>query len=882
MEQERWRQIEELYHSALEHAEVERAGFLRGACPHEDMRREVESLLACDRQEASALDAPAWKRHVTVGDRIGPYQILSRIGAGGMGEVWKAADTRLDRTVAIKVSTQPFSGRFQREERALAALNHPNICTLYDVGTDCLVMEYIEGAPVKGPMGVERALKIGAEIAGALDAAHRHGVIHRDLKPANILLTKAGVKLLDFGLAKMSRAAGSDQTVTVEGTVAGTLQYMSPEQLEGKEADARSDIFSFGCVLSELLTGRPARDVASGVPAIPIQPPALERVLNKCLAKDPEERWQSARDLRDELLWLASEAPAPKAAIRHGWIAWIVAAAVLGAIAIFALLRWQSPAVTAQLHRFPLLLPGGVESFRISPNGDELLYLTESPTPEARLFDLASGISRPLAGLNDLRDFFWSPDSHSIGFRVGDVFRKLDISTGLISTIASAASVNYFAAWTSAGDLLYYVPGVGITRMPPDTGKPSVVTRLVPPARFQLGIDPLPGDQRFLYFAAFGARAEGETRVATLDGRSDTLLMRSDTSAVYAAPGYVLYLRGDSLVAQPFDPKRAAFQGPGRKILDHVAREGTLPWDFYPMLSVSQTGILVYRPGTRYPQSRLTWFDRSGRAIGTLGEPQDYTNPALSPDETRLAVSISDPLTSNRDLWIFDLARGGSTRFTHGEGDDTNPVWSPDGSEIAYGSVRDGLRSLYLKKTAVALAEERLLQSETFCVTEDWSADGSLLSYNVQPPGESNIWLLAMNGTDRTPSAFHATRFIEQQSTFSPDGKFLAYRSNDSGRFEVVVQSLKPGGGRWQVSTHGGSEPRWRRDGKELFYIEGNLLMAVDVAIRGDTLSAGVPHRLFDVPPSGQHRNRLVVTPEQQQAQVPVVVINWPRLLDTK
>jgi Tol biopolymer transport system component len=275
-----------------------------------------------------------------------------------------------------------------------------------------------------------------------------------------------------------------------------------------------------------------------------------------------------------------------------------------------------------------------------------------------------------------------------------------------------------------------------------------------------------------------------------------------------------------------------------------------------------------------------------------LGEPEDYTNPALSPDETRLTVSIRDPLTANRDLWIFDLVRGGSRRFTHGEGDDTNPAWSPNGSEIAYTSLRDGRRSLYLKKTAGMLAEERLLQSDTRCVTEDWSADGSLLSYDLTPPGVNNIWLMAMNGTSRSTSPFHPTRFAELRSVFSPDGKFLAYQSNDSGRPEVFVQSLKSGGGRWQMSTHGGVEPRWRRDGKELFYIEGSLLMAVDVTVRGDQLSAGIPHRLFEVPPTANHRNRLVVTsdgqrflvviPEQHQAQPPVVVINWPRLLDTK
>jgi len=429
----------------------------------------------------------------------------------------------------------------------------------------------------------------------------------------------------------------------------------------------------------------------------------------------------------------------------------------------------------------------------------------------------------------------------------------------------------------------------GVARVPSEGGQARILA--IPWELVHLGLDPLPGGRRFLFYTGTNGKVLREM-VYSVDGKALATIMTSiDSAATYSPPGYLLYLRGDLLVAQPFDAGRLALTGPAQPLIDRVARYGGPFYEHLPMISASQTGVLVYRNGTRFRQSRLTWLDRTGATSGTVGKLADYTNPALSPDGSRLAVSIRDPQSATRDIWIFDLVRRGGTRVTFGQADNFNPVWSPDGARIAFTSTRLRGRDIYVKDLSGTSQEELLLASPTAKSTLSWSPDGSLLSFSYQLEGTTNIWFLPMSAPDRKPSSFRATPFRELVSSFSPDSRFIAYQSNESGSNEIFAQRLTPGGGRWQISTHGGEDaPQWRGDGKELFYVERDSLMAVDIHVSGDTLAPGIPHPLFKVPPSIQHRNRyvatrdgqrfLVVVPEEQgPPPPPIVVVNWPALL---
>jgi serine/threonine protein kinase/Tol biopolymer transport system component len=868
--------------------------------------------------------------HVTIddrmphspGSRIGPYEIVAQIGVGGMGEVFKARDTRLDRIVAIKISKQQFTARFEREARAVAALNHPNVCTLYDVGPDYLVMEYVDGSPVKGPLPLEQAIPIAVQIAAALGAAHRQGIVHRDLKPANILVTKGSVKvtkgsvkLLDFGLAKRSGLSTSTDATTVTqaidsaGSLVGTLQYMAPEVLQGQEADERSDIFSFGCVLYELFTGRRAfegTDSASVIASIvKDHPPAiskstpylLDQLIQKCLAKDPEERWQSARDLASALQWaghgvVQERAPAP--GTRERWI-WAGALLLLASLAGFALWRGGAKLTLPRLVQFPLTMNQDLQGFSLSPDGGKLaIQLGPQSNSHLEIFDIASGKMRPVSGTESLSMYEWTPDSRFlvVGGNGGQR-RKLDLTTGL-STVAfeSPPTQFYLVGRFIVGRDGDYLRGSqpGIVRVPVDGGEPKTITKLAPGELLHYPLSILPDGGKFLFFGYTG-REGGSVKIGFPDGRQAVDVMKSRSAAFYTEEGYLLYLAGETLMARPFDASRGVLGGPAKPVVDAVST-----WDtdyHYPKFSASQNGVLAFVHGSRFPRMKLTWVDRSGKVLGTVGNAADITNPALSPDGNRLAICIRDTQTGDRDIWIIDLERGSEGRLTFGPGDTFNPVWSPDGARIAYTSRRKEKRDLYVKNVSGTGEEQLLLASNADKSAESWSPDGSLLSFNRQEGIKAEVWLLHLADASHKAVPFRTGNFWEQGSVFSPDGKYIAYLSNESRRNEVFVQTVAPNGGRWQISTAGGIDPYWRGDGKELYYISETTLMAVDVQAKGEGLVTGLPHALFKVPNIQNRRNRFVTAldgkrflltmPEPEDSANRInIVVNWPALLRTR
>jgi len=833
---------------------------------------------------------------LSIGDKVGPYEILSPIGAGGMGEVWKARDTRLDRIVAIKTSSEKFSERFEREARAIAALNHPNICQIYDVGPDYIVMEYVEGSEVKGPLPLDLALKAAIQLAGALEAAHRKSITHRDLKPANILTTKSGVKVLDFGLAKFEvlkpkpNEATETRALTEEGSIVGTLQYMAPEQLQGKPTDARSDIFSFGCVFYEILTGKPAfsaQNKATLIAAImdrnpePLSsmiPPMIDHIVKKCLAKDPDDRWQSASDLKSELQWVLESGsnagmPAPVLAARRrntrlGWIVAGVLAALLAAFAIFYYRTIPAPAAAV---RFEIPPPegtswGSLDFPSVSPDGSRMVFGATKRDGSRNLWmrPMDSVNVQPIPGtegnINGLST--WSPDGRSIAYVAEGSLRRLEMSGGSPQILTSMPA-GLVPAWSSAGIILFTGRGGLFHQIPASggEGKPDIGSGAV-----QYFPSFLPDGRRFLYGSAAGIY------LGSLDSKEGKHIAAGG-SGVFVPPSWLLYVRGSTLVAQAFDSGKGSLSGDPIPVADQVATVGPGPGGAF---SVSQNGVLAYRRTSPPLGNDLTWYDRQGKRLGTVGEQATYTNPALSPDGKRLAVSRLDPATNTRNIWVLDLARGVSSRFTFDKTDDTNPLWSPDGSRIAFSSARKGpnVRDIFWKASGGAAAEELLLEDAGNKAVEAWSADGKLLLYNV---GSRDTYAVPVSG-DRKPYPVLKGSFAQDHASLSPDGHWLAYVSQESLRREVFVQTFPPAGGKWQISNGGGTEPSWRHDGKELYFLSGAKFKAVDVRASGASFEAGIPKDLFEVQLDGTNRrNRYIATPDGQR----FLFVTTPKSLDT-
>jgi len=901
MDREAWQQVDRLYHSALERPAAERAAFLDEACPDPDLRREVESLLSFEAADGSLFDSPAWEKRLAPGERLGPYEIVGRAGAGGMGEVWKARDTRLGRDVAIKVCSERFSDRFRREARAIAALNHPYICTLYDVGADCLVMEYIEGAPIQGPIPVERALKLAGQIADALDAAHRKGIVHRDLKPANILVTKSGVKVLDFGLAKMKTAvaAGTEtETETQKGTILGSLHYMSPEQVQGKETDARSDIFSFGLVLYEMLTGRrafEAENSASVIAAIlereppkleEIGPAGLHRVLRRCLAKDPEERWQTARDLGAALAGCGAEAPRQAEArpTPLPWAGWLAALfAVVAAATLVVHLREKPPAPAAPV-RFQIAGPeNATVTPSLSPDGRKVAFAARG---RLWVHSLESGESRDLTAAEGWVPF-WSPDSRFIAYVIGGKLKKIETAGGPPQTVADFPGSWGGGAWNQDDVIVFGDLPAGLSRVPASGGVPVPISAL-DPARQEIshfGPSFLPDGRHFVYTRFSTDRKKSAIYAGSVDAepeqQSSAPLIASSWQAVYApsadpGTGYLLFMRDGAIMAQLFDNRRMELKGQAVPVAERMGDNGTVGWATFS----ASAGVLAYRAEEL---TRLRWFDRKGSQLGDVGPVGDYWDPALSPDGRALAVSMR---TANHwDIWVFDLDRGTSSRLTFGGGDHYVPHWSPDGRQIAFRFV-DGSHWTVHRVPANGAGKEELAVQLDNANLSQWTADGQYLISHVLRSGKPlEIWAAPVSGGGK-PFPVVTGPFDNRLGRVSPDGKWIAYIGWETGKPEIYIQNFPPRGGKWQISTAGGYRPKWRADGRELFYREGSKMMSVDVKTNAGRLEAGNPKLLFDAPRSRRdmvfdvsadgQKLLLLVSNEETGAPHPItVVLNW-------
>jgi Tol biopolymer transport system component/predicted Ser/Thr protein kinase len=862
-----------------------------------------------------------------------------------MGEVYKARDTRLERTVAVKVLPQHLSSspesrqRFEREAKTISQLSHPHICALYDVGNqdgvEYLVMEYLEGETLaerllKGALPTEQTLRFGIEIADALDKAHRQGIVHRDLKPGNVMLTKSGVKLLDFGLAKAvqpeSKPSGmtalptvASSPLTQEGTILGTFQYMAPEQLEGKEADARSDIFALGAVLYEMATGKKAFSGASQASLIssimkedpapvsvvaPMTPPALDRVVKTCLAKDPEDRFQTAHDVKLQLQWIAemgsaAGVPAPVVARRKNrervaWIAFALAAAATALLAVGYIRRAPKPerGVRATLP-FPEKMFLG--ELALSPDGTRLAFTASKAGAQPALWirSLDGATAQPVAGAENAFFPFWSPDSRSIGFFADGKLKRMDASGGTILTICDAER-GVGGTWNRDGTIVFApVPTSMLYRVPAGGGKPVPVTKLDAARHETAHRYPrfLPDGKHFLYMAGnFGGPTDDPAnaiRVGSLDGSPDKAVVPILSNAAYAS-GYLLYVREGSLLAHRFDASRLQTLGEPFPVVPRVQMTN---WQSYSTFSVSDSGVLVTAP-VYAPPTRLLWFDRAGRETGSVGEPAPFGSHRLSPDGKRVAADIYDPVHDTSDIWIFDAASGVGTKFVFGQAHEVSAVWSPDGSRIAFSSDRKAkvVRWDIYVKPLDGSKEELLSQSEDVRNPEDWSSDGRFLSFNeVQLHGKRNqqIWTLDMTGKKATP--FAADALTQVDSRFSPDGRWIAYDSNESGQAEVYVRSFPSGSRTLQVSKAGGGLPIWRRDGKELFYLGLDFkIMAVPVAEDAEAFHPGAPAALFSVRPGGGNvydvsadGQRFLVDTQAAEPQSPPMdlFVNWTALL---
>ena len=884
---------------------------------------------------------------IAPGTKLGRYEIGSKLGAGGMGEVYQGRDTQLGRDVAVKVlpttvSTDPNRlRRFEQEACAASALNHPNILVVHDIGahdgTTYVVSELLEGETLRKriagtPLAQRRAIDYALQIANGLAAAHEKGILHRDLKPDNIFITNDGrVKILDFGLAKLTQLDGNQVQTDVPtrrvdtdpGVVMGTVGYMSPEQLKGRPVDQRTDIFGFGAILYEMLSGRRAFHGGSAAETMSAVlkedpadlsdtnknvSPALERLVHHCLEKNPEGRFHSARDVAFALEALSgsssssSQTIAMPAVARQQWtrreliLAMLATVAVLSAVGLAIALGFSSfrrPSTDTRILRALINPPEktGFGSFALSPDGLRLAFVALDVSGKSLLWvrPLDSFSAQPLAGTEEAAFPFWSPDNRFIGFFAGGKLKRIEATGGPVRTLCTAA-VPRGGSWSPEGVIIFEpTPNDPLYRVSAEGGEPTPLTTLVTSRQEASHRWPhfLPDGRHFL-FSVFGGPHSQGIYLSSIDEKDSRRLVDArESSAVYAEPGFLLFRRETTLVAQAFDAQKLQVSGEPIPIAEQVGFEATTLQTYF---SVSQTGVLVFSTGGA-GKTQLTWIDRSGKEVGLIGPPSNYIRPLLSPDGKRIAVDGPDS-QGNRDITLIDLG-GNLTRFTFDLATDLFPVWSPDGSHIVFSSDRDGPRNLYQKNATGAGKEELLLKTDTNKIPMDWSADGKYILFTVNDPKTKiDLWVLPLFG-DQKPIPWLQTEANERLARFSPDGRWIAYVSDESGVNEIYVQSFPIAGGKWQVSTNGGYFPTWRHDGKELFYVSSDKkMMVVEIKGEGANFERGVSKALFDVripsfnTPQSQYgvtadgQKFIVAAPVGETTSIPIdVVWNWTAAL---
>jgi eukaryotic-like serine/threonine-protein kinase len=994
MDPQRWKQVDSLLQQALERPAEEREAFLRRVCGDDSaLLGEVRSLLDSQQLAGSFLESPAIEMAAEAiakgedlsdtsgtafepGTMIAHYRLTGKLGEGGMGEVYRARDTKLQRDVALKILPQDMvhdaerMARFKREAQVLASLNHTIIAAIHGLeesnGVHALVMELVEGETLaerisvaavsqppgsfpkrkaagedtgattreRGALPYEDALPIAKQIAEALEYAHEHGVIHRDLKPANVKITPEGtVKVLDFGLAKVLNPQDSSSALdpanspsitamaTQPGMILGTAAYMSPEQAKGQRVDRRCDIWAFGCVLYEMLAGRKAfegetiSDVLAAViraepdwTALPgTTPQSIQRLIRRCLQKDLRQRQRDIGDVRitiEETISGVGEGSALPGAstvqreprgLPYRALPWVLAATTIlfAAVAAYFVLQHkeQRPVI-----RFTISSPEKIRvdfSFHLSPDGRHLA-VAWSPSSIAQsllwVHSLDSLTSELLQGTDGAVTPFWSPDSRYIGFYANGKLKKIALSGGPPQTLCDAAG--YGATWNRDGVILFSNQG-GLYRVPDMGGAPTLVAAPDRARPEGLPVWPqfLPDGRHFLFhvsaspvslstpngsFLAVGDLGSGKTR----------RLVEENAYSFYASPGYLIYAQGGDLVARAFDAKRLQFTGQAVLLVPRGAGVGASLQEF----SASENGTLVYEAGAAAFRNVMIWFNRKGEKVGTVGQQGFYSSPAISPYGTKVAVGVGE--LGARDIWVYELKQGTGSRLTFSAADDLSPVWSADGSRIMFTSTRRGGRDLYQKpanglgKTELVFADKNRGKS-----LYDWSRDGRYVIYGTAGGAPTDLLVLPLFG-ERKPLAFAQGGFRVWQGEFSPRGQYVAYSSTQTGKIEVYVQTFPQRLGNWQISTSGGSDPMWRRDGRELFYLSSdNKLMVVDVKTNTPPFQAGIPKPLFQTQPiPGLWRNRYVVSPDGQRFLMLVpagdtkpepitVVVNWPALL---
>jgi eukaryotic-like serine/threonine-protein kinase len=834
------------------------------------------------------------------GTKLGPYEVLGPLGAGGMGEVYRARDTRLERTVAIKILPASISAdpvakqRFEREAKTISGLNHPNICTLHDVGSqdgvDYLVMECVEGETLgkrleKGPLPLEQVLKIGAQIAEALDKAHRNGIVHRDLKPGNVMLTATGAKLLDFGLAKPTAPLATLATltamtplqspVTQAGTIVGTFQYMSPEQVEGKEVDGRSDIFSLGAVLYEMLTGNKAFEgrsqlsVASAIlekePAPisavkPLTPPALDHVIRKCLAKIADERWQSASDLASELKWIseAGSSGAHAAVIarkgRPTW-AYAVAGAVVVALALAGLLLWRGRSTRDEsVVRLTITRPEAEPitvsygpALALSPDGRRIAFVVaHGPATQLVLRDLSSFDAKVVPGTEGAATPFFSPDGEWLAFMAAGKIKKIPVNGGAaidVTDVSNTVGGTFGGTWL-ADEMIIFNSGMtaGLVRVPASGGKAEPIPRPNDDkgTAWQWWPEALPGGD--VLFTQRSGEGPGESSIAVLSwktGKYKTVVEKGEY-AHYSRDGRIVYLQNGALLAVPFDERKMEVTGPAEPVLEGVQYTPSS----YAQFAIAANGTLAYIPGTAKDlNNTLVTIDRGGREEALKAPPRGFEDMDLSPDAKLLAMTVIGGQQWN--VWIYDLQQGSLNRLTF-EGDNRDPMWSADGKRVIYGSTRNGRRGLYWKPVNGTGGEEQLLNSPRQVFPASVTSDGKYLIYDPGAWEDAAIYALPLQG-ERTPQVL-----LKQSSLangmVSPNGKWIAYESAESGRTEIYVRRFNAGAEKWQVSTEGGDHALWSRDGGELYFrssgAKGTMVMSTTIG-KGEEFTFSPPRALF-------------------------------------